>query len=193
MAFEEPVELDTDVVFSLGGVDKKTGKKNPTQVEGYFLGSKEIPDKYAKSGKGYLHIFLTPNGNVGVFGKTDLNRKMMTVDPGTMTRVTYTGTLPTKYGPMAKFKREIDKDRTIPVDVRSAPQPDAEAYNQNTSYAEPDAEELSEIDVDDDEVPTDVVELPRATKHTAAAISSSSAAAQKARVEALLSKGKKTA
>lgn len=116
MAFTEVQDLGCDTAISLGGRDKKTGKPNPTTLTGYFLGTREIASKFSASGKAKMHVFQTPKGNVGVFGKTDLDRKMSEVQAGVMVRVTQNGSVPTNKGnDMLKFKVEVDADNSIVV------------------------------------------------------------------------------
>lgn len=115
MAFKEVTDLNADVVISLGGTNKKTGKKNPINIEGYYLGRREVEDRKKKSGVGYIYFFQTPKGNVGVWGKTDLDRKMLTAKTGTMMRITSTGTRPTPNGDMYIYRVEVDSENTIEV------------------------------------------------------------------------------
>lgn len=117
MAFKEVLNLDADTTVSLGGVDKKSGKPNPKTVEGYFIGTKKIPSKKAKDGFSRLHILQTAKGNVGVWGKTNLDQKMLTVAPGVMIRVTQSGKQQTPNGEMYLFKVEHDTDNTIEVSL----------------------------------------------------------------------------
>lgn len=112
MAFKELVSLDTDVTTALGGTDRKTGKKNPTSAEGFYLGSKKVE---GKKGESSLHVFQTPKGNLGIWGKTDMDQKLKTVTPGTMTRVTFEKMVPTKNGDMYKYRVEVDAEHTIDV------------------------------------------------------------------------------
>lgn len=115
MAFTEINGLDADVTVALGGTNKQTGKLNPKQIEGYYLGKREVADKKKKSGVSYIYYFQTPKGNVGVWGKTDLDKKMAAAVPGVMLRVTSTGTRPTPNGDMYTFKVEADADNTVDV------------------------------------------------------------------------------
>jgi len=115
MAFKTVSALDADTTISLGGMNKKTGKKNPTQVEGYYLGKKEVDSPKAKTGKAYLYIFQTSAGNVGVWGKTNLDRKMSQAVVGQMTRVSQSGTQETKNGPMYLYSVTQDDENTIEV------------------------------------------------------------------------------
>lgn len=115
MGFQEIVSLEADVTTALGGRNKQTGKENPRSAEGYFLGSKKVESRKAKSGFAYLHILQTSRGNLGVWGKTDMDRKLSGVAPGTMIRITHTGMQPTPNGEMYKFKVEVDSSNTIDV------------------------------------------------------------------------------
>lgn len=115
MGFTEVQSLDADNTTAIGGVNKKTGKKNPLTAEGYYLGSRKVESRKAKSGYAYLHILQTPKGNLGVWGKTDMDRKLTTVAPGTMVRITHTGMQATPNGDMYKFKVEVDSSNSIEV------------------------------------------------------------------------------
>ena len=121
MGFTEVQDLGCDVAITLGGINKKTNKKNPTQIEGYFLGSRDIASKFSKTGFAKMHVLQTPDGNVGVYGKTDLDRKMLSVAPGVCVRVTQSGSVPTNKGnDMLKFKVEVDAENTIDVNLVTA-------------------------------------------------------------------------
>lgn len=191
MAFKTVTDLNADTTISIGGVNKKTGKKNPTSIEGYLLGSREVPDRKKKSGVSFIHVFQTAQGNVGVWGKTDMDRKIGAVSPGTMTRVSFDRMVPTPNGDMYKYKIEFDEDNTVEVpgtpgiavprsSVRAASSDDVAAYegsadDQHSSYSQ-DEENLDQEEEDEDE---DALQ--------AAALA---AAERRAKVEALLGKGK---
>lgn len=115
MAFKQVADLDADRTTSIGGADRKTGKKNPTQVEGYYLGAKKVTSPKSKTGFAQLHIFQTSAGNLGVWGKTDMDRKLANATPGAMTRVSFDRMLPTPNGEMYKYKVEIDEDNAVEV------------------------------------------------------------------------------
>lgn len=115
MPFQEVTDLSPDNTIALGGTNRKTGKKNATQVEGYYLGSRKVEDRKKKSGFSYIHVFQTANGTVGVWGKTDLDRKILGVPAGTMTRASFDRMVPTPNGDMYKFKVAVDKDNVIEV------------------------------------------------------------------------------
>ena len=128
MAFQEVTDLSADVTVSLGGINKKTNKPNPTKVEGYYLGSKKVEDRKKKSGFSYIYFLQTPKGNLGVWGKTDLDRKMLSVTPGHMVCITQEGSVPTPNGDMYKFKVQFDPDNTIEVVSQSSADVQPEGY-----------------------------------------------------------------
>jgi len=115
MAFKNINDLSTDTTISLGGFNKKLRKDNPTSIEGYFLGSRQIPDTKKKSGISYIHVFQTANGNVGVWGKTDMDRKLTSATPGVMTRVSFDKMVATTNGEMYKYIVAVDEENTIEV------------------------------------------------------------------------------
>ena len=116
MSFKEVTTLDADVTIRLGGVDKKTGKPNPQSAEGYYLGTRKVTSPKSKSGFASLHFLLTPNGNRAIWGKTDMDRKFSSVQPGTMVRISFDKMVPTPNGDMYKYKLEQDATNNIEVD-----------------------------------------------------------------------------
>lgn len=119
MAFEQIQSLDADTIISLGGENRKTRKKNQTQVEGYYLGKRMVKSPKSKTGLAAIHFFQTQKGNLGVWGKTDSDRKLSSVDPGTMVRITFNGLKATPNGDMYTYKVEQDKDNRIAVETAS--------------------------------------------------------------------------
>lgn len=175
MAFKEVQSLDAEITTALGGKNKKTGKANPTKAEGYYLGSRKVESKKAKSGFAYIHFLQTPNGNLGIWGKTDLDRKLTAVTPGSMVRVTQSGMASTPNGDMYKFKVEIDSDNTIEVTAQASddtPSSEGEETEDDNYYDASAEDEEQEVEVE-------------AVQTTAL-----SASQRKAKVEALL-KGKR--
>lgn len=113
--FKEVEDFTGAETIRLGGRDKKTGKANPTKVEGYYLGTKKgIKSRFGDS---QLHFFQTTAGIVGVWGKTDLDRKIASAQAGQLTRVEYTGkTVPSKKGnDMVIFKVSLHPSDFIEV------------------------------------------------------------------------------
>jgi len=174
MGFTEVSSLDAEVTIALGKINKKTGKAYPKQAEGYYLGSRTVENK---RGESKIHFLKTDKGNLGVWGTTDLDRKLSSVGAGTMVRITSTGTKPTPNGDMYTYKVEQDKTNTIEVEA-AAP---AYANDEDTGYDEgtddTESEDYSSDDTDEDAV------------QAAALAAAERAAANKAKVEALL-KGK---
>lgn len=144
MAFKQVTDLSTDTMISLGGFNKKTGKNNPTSVEGYFLGSRKVASPKSKTGLAFIYAFQTSKGNIGVWGKTDLDRKMEGVLPGQMVRASFDKMVPTTNGEMYKFKVEVDAENTIEVST-AAPQQTVEdnfepEYSANSEESNDDYE-----------------------------------------------------
>lgn len=126
MAYKQVDALDADFTYSLGKLNKKTGKTDPKQAEGFYLGKREVEG--GKFGKSTLHFLKTPKGNLGVWGGGDMNKKLAGVVPGTMVRITSAGKRPTPKGDMNVFTVEIDTDNTIEV-VGAAPQEASGGYD----------------------------------------------------------------
>lgn len=157
MAFKTLVSLDTDKVIGIDGkIDKKTRVKNPTSIEGYFLGSKKIDSPKDKRGFSYIHIFQTPEGNTGVWGKTDLDYKMKQVTAGTMVRASFDRMLATKNGDMYKFRVQVDEDNTVDVSGLSEGNQGVSADNAS------EVEDYEAEEVDDEDTYTPPVEVARA-------------------------------
>ena len=171
MGFKEVQSLDADVTIALGGTNKKTGKANPTKAEGYYLGSRIVEDRKKKSGKSYIYILQTPKGNLGVWGKTDLDRKMVSVTPGEMIRMSVNGTRSTPNGDMYVFKVEHDPENTIEV----LPQ-GASALNSGAGFDDSAASEGFGDEAGEDEE----------TAYVPPQVSQASAADRKAKIDALL-------
>lgn len=189
MAFTEVMDLDCDVTTALGGRNKKTGKANPTNVEGYYLGSKTVESPRSKSGKAQLHILQTATGNLGVWGKTDLDRKMLSVSPGAMIRITQSGTVPTPNGDMYKFKVEVDSENTI--EVALPPAVIAEESEEYVAAATTDdGYEEAAVDEEDEETLDEVAPARAVAPKKAVATPD---AARQAKVKALLSGNRKAA
>lgn len=177
MGFKEVASLDADVTVALGKKDPN-GKPYPKQAEGYYLGSRTVQNK---RGESKLHFLQTSKGNLGIWGTTDLNRKVGQVPAGTMVRITSTGTKPTPNGDMYTYKVEQDDTNTIPVELSTATggsvitEDELEESTGSSGYG----------DDDDDEVDGD------GGYETPVPMAASSADERKAKVEALLGKGKR--
>ena len=174
MAFKSVIDVEGNPI-RLGGTDK-SGKPNPKTITGYYIGSKGVSTKY---GPATIHVFQTKDGEVPVWGKTDMDRKLKTITPGFLTRVTFTGTVPSKKGnDMWKYNVEADAENTIEV---AAVTPSAEEEH----YAE-DLDE--EQDVDAEEAPLD--EIPVARPKAPAKVATTPSLERQQQVQNLL-KGRK--
>ncbi len=179
MAFKSVSDLSSDITISLGGTNRKTGKKNPTSIEGYYLGKRIVADTKKKTGESFLYFFQTPKGNIGVWGKTDLDRKLSSVAVGTMVRASFDKMVPTPNGEMYKFLVEIDEDNTIEVtgSAQAAPPAysDADEDQANDGYGG------TAVGVDEEEEDEDAMQAMALAK-----------AEKVAKVQALLGKNKTT-
>lgn len=179
MAFKEVSDLNADVTISLGGTNRKTGKKNPTEVEGYYLGRREVTDTKKKTGKSWIYFFQTPKGNLGVWGKTDIDRKMDSAVVGNMVKIAFDRMVATPNGEMYKYKVFQDDTNTIEVTAsqgRSASTEDDEDLTQGYATA------------DDEEEDSYTAYAPTANMAKVAAGATLSAADRKAKVQELLKK-----
>lgn len=140
MAFKQVTDLSADKTISLGGYNKKLKKDNPTSVEGYYLGSRTVADKKKKDGLSYIYFLQTSEGNVGVWGKTDIDRKMRTVTPGVLVRLSFSHMVDTPNGEMYKYKVEFDESDVIEVSQ--------ETENTGSSETSDDSEESTDDDTE---------------------------------------------
>jgi hypothetical protein len=178
MAFKETNGAESDTSISLGGLNKKTNKPNPTSIEGYYIGSKQIKSDRAKSGFTALYVFQNENGNVGVWGKTDLDKRMVGVKEGVMTRVTFTGMkkIPGK-NDMYSYKVEVDESNTLENGSVENDVPN--------SFDSEDASQ-DETDLDSDGEAYDTA--PYSATHAPKQATATPDAARQAKVQALLAK-----
>lgn len=183
MAFKEIVSLDADVTTAIGGSNRQSGKTNPKSVEGYYLGTKQVESRKSKNGVASLHVLQTATGNLGVWGKTDMDRKMASVPAGAMIRITHTGMQPTPNGEMYKYKVEVDPSNTVDVSSlqTSSESQESEAEEAVTGFSEEPQEEEEEA--------LDEVSPARVAATTPAARTAS--AAQQDRVRAMLNSARK--
>lgn len=178
MGFKTVQSLDADTTIALGKKDKKTGQADPNSVEGYYLGKRVTTG--GKYGDSTLHFFQTKTGNVGVWGATDLDRKLSTVPAGTMVRATRAGTIPTKNGDMKSYKVEVDDENSIEVNISASSAAEDNDTETGTGFGDT-GSDYENNDSDD-------------TANEAEQAALEAAAARKAKVDALLrgNKGSKT-
>jgi hypothetical protein len=189
MAFKEVSNLDADVTVAIGGINKKTNKANPTKLEGYYIGSKTVQSAKSKTGTAQIHILQTPTGNVGVWGKTSLDQKMLAVTKGSMIRISFAGMqkVPGK-NDMYKYKVEEDTENSIEVVEEAGANLGDQSYEDDVELAAYDPD-LEETPLDEDEAQLD--ETPPARPTRSAQQAPTPDAARAAKVQALLNnKGK---
>ena len=185
MAFKEVSSLDADTTIALGGMNKKTGKPNPTKIEGYFIGSKDVETDF---GPAKLHVFQTDKGNVGVWGKTDLNRKLASAPEGAMVRATQNGTVKVPgRNPMYKYKVEVDTENTIEVASATETPTDYADENESNFPSQEVDDYYEETEVDSEE---DLLDEVAPTRPVAAKKAAVPDAARQAKVNALLNRGR---
>lgn len=178
MGFKEVASLDADRTIAIGKKDKQ-GKPYPKSAEGYYLGKRKVSNK---RGESTLHFLRDEDGNLGVWGTTDLNRKLEGVEgTGAKVRITFTGKKATPNGDMYVYKVEVDEDDQI--DVSGISTGDA-GVSEDTGDDETDGETESEETADEEEAPA-----PRVAKTTGGGLAAD-AAARKARVDSILAKGR---
>lgn len=146
MGFKKLESLEAETTISLGGYNKKQKKENPTSIEGYYLGSKQVDDSKNADKKNNIYYLKTAKGNVAVWGKTDMDRKMSGAKVGVMTRISHTGMKATKNGEMYVYTVEVDEDNTIEVDTAPAPTRQASSSYDDGDDTGPSLDEDDEID-----------------------------------------------
>lgn len=181
MAYEV---LDDVTSVKLGGTDKKTGKKNPTQLEGYYLRKETRPNKFNPEKPQNFYVFMTSSGQIGTYSTAGIDREMKKATIGVMTLLKDTGeVLDTGKGnPMRVFQVAQDKSNVL----------DAESLASSNIVPEEDYEgqqdELSEIDAEDDEA---VEEMPAPRPVAPKVPAKTPSSEQQAKIQALLNKNRK--
>jgi hypothetical protein len=185
MAFQEAQDLGCETTIRLGGTDKKTGKNNPKTAEGFYVGSRRVTTKFGPS---WVHVLQTSKGNVGIWGKTDLDSKLLAITKGTMVRLTYTHSVPSNKGnDLMKYKVEFDKDNTIEVADGAPASSESEGGDYESAFSGGDDGETDEALEEESAPDEQPVHRPQPPKAAAKVPN----AAQQARVQALLNGGKR--
>jgi len=148
MAFKKVVDLNADITITLGGVNNKTGKPNPKMIEGYYLGNRKVPDPKKKSGFSFIYVFKTHKGNVGVWGRTDLEKKMLDATRGVMTRVTQIGMRKTAHNDMYVYEIEVDSENVL--DIEALPTTSSAAYAETSESYGNSTDDLDDTLTEDD-------------------------------------------
>jgi len=184
MAFNDYSSPKPDSWVTVGGVTRE-GVKNPSSLEGYYMGTISEPSSFDKNKLKHTHLIQTAKGIAGVNGSSNLNFKMKDsennllkrgISPiGVKLRIEFVGTKPSSKGNPTKLYKVTfdvsDINEAIASGVVTAPVEEYASNEEDESYTS------AEVDTADDE--DDALQ-------TAAL----AAAERKAKVEALLAKGK---
>lgn len=157
MAYEKKIDAQASTTIKLGG------DGNPTSIEGYYLTSKDTPD--SGYGPGKLHIFMTKEGNVGVWGKTNINRLLTDDLKGKMCLLTFTGMGPKRKGRNPAYEYELQFDRSNTVDVTHLAAAVVDDGESDEEYVANTPTSYEDVDSDDD---TPVVTSKAAVPNAAA-------------------------
>jgi len=130
MSYQELGEVE---VVVLGGMNKSTGKKNPTELEGYLQRVEKRPNKFNPDKPQNFYVFLTEHGEKGIYAKAGINRVLRNAVYGAMTKLVATDELldTGKGNPMKVFKAYQDKTNTIDVSA-SAQVSDSGSYEETS-------------------------------------------------------------
>ncbi len=149
MALKAVPNFSSNIEVKIGGVDKKTGKPNPTSVKGYYLSTSVNPN--GKYGVSKSHFLQTPRGVELIWGKKNMDKQIeQYAKPGMMIEINYTGMRDTPKGAMHTFELKVDEDDTIDVVLPRTNSAQADTANGGTdeedNYENDDAEEETSDD-----------------------------------------------
>lgn len=189
MAYELLGDVETVV---LGGLNKQTNKRNPTELEGYFLRVEQRPNKFNKDKPQNYYVFKTKTGDKGLYGKAGIDREMKKAKLGAMTKVVFTGEKLDlgKGNPMLVFK--VYQDRTNAIEVDETPTESsitsAAATEEDTStgWSDVDDEPTEEALFDDEGAEDEIA--PPMPKRPTRPVASAPSAERQAKLQALLNK-----
>ncbi len=190
MAYEK---LEQIKAVKVGGVDEKTRRPHPTELEGYFVNVEKRPNKMKPGTTQNFYIFLTAEGLRGVYGKAGIDQALKPARKGVMTKLVSTGKTLDVGKPRPMDLYEAFSDKTNVVDLSQVDYaPGAEIAEEGsedvgeTQYAD----SYEETPLDTEEAPVDELPPVRATRPATPAQAPS--AARQAQVQALLNKGRAT-
>lgn len=167
----------------LGGKDKTTGKKNPTELVGYFIRTEQRENRFNKDKPQNYYVLQTKEGEVGIYGKAGLDREMKKAYLGRLTHIVNTGeTLDVGKGnPMTVYKVGQDRNDSIELPETSSNSSVEAAVNLGNNI-----ESNEEQDFDGDEEDTQEA-LPPPPQKPSRPLSVTNAE-RAARVQAVLNK-----
>lgn len=126
---------DISKYVTVGGSTRE-GVKNPTEIEGYYLGRTESPDNFNPGKTKTTYMLRTAKGDVGVNGSANLNIKMTDSEKAlqaagesalnSFVKITFVGTQPSKKGnPTKLYQVQFDAEDTLPANM-VAEEPEAD-------------------------------------------------------------------
>lgn len=167
--------------IAIAGKDKN-GVNNPTEFEGRYLATVREKSAFSKAPDGCTnkHVFQTPEGNVGVWGRGYLDTEMKKATVGMMIRIVFDGMAKALPGKAPGYKFDVRGDKNNVVDVSHLLTTSDPVYNTSPGTVYED-----DTDEDNDENP-DAYEAvaPRATPPRTAA--QTPTAESQARTKAIL-------
>lgn len=186
MAIKRVLDLDADTVIKFGSRGENALPKG-SKFEGYYIGSKTVQSKLGPS---TLHVFQTPQGNVGIWGSAQLNIKLSGLN-GFMTYIKFVKETPVPKGTMKVFDVQYDDENTIEVEGVTV------NFNANTGADESTEEEYADEEIETaEELAVEEEQAPPPAKAASASkapvsrpsVSAASSAKQRATVNQLLGK-----
>lgn len=145
MAFEKLVSLRADRCIKIGGENTSTGKPNPAEIEGFYLGFLE---KEGDRGKYNLYLIKTPSETVGVYSTAYLINEMLMAKAGLLTKITFKGLRKVSNGTMYVYDVQQDPSQTIKV-----PEPVRATKDENNYVAQMSEESYNDDNEDYDPPP----------------------------------------
>jgi hypothetical protein len=135
MARKQVVVTDFNRFVKIGGLNDD-GTPRETKFAGYLMGYEKRAGKYLSEDgtpkTQNLYRFQTPEGEVGMYGSTDLDKQLTTIPPGSMVWIEYKGKKPTKSGrKMDSYLVEFDDDNRVPLENNVVNTDDSEDTDYN--------------------------------------------------------------
>lgn len=146
------------------------------EFAGYYLGFRNVTSDY---GTHKLHVFNTPEGNIGAWGSTKLDELLSKVTAGAMTYITYQGKVKLS-GARTMKKYAVDFDDELTIDISTV----AGASDAAESAAD-EIDSDTEYEASDD---SDAPAIAPAARSSAKAGNANVTQAHVSKVDSLLSK-----
>lgn len=161
MGYEKVSSVAT---VKLSGVNKLTGKKNPTTLEGYYVRWEPRPNSFNPDKPQKFYVFLTSEGEVGVYGTAGIDFEMKKCKIGQMTKLVNTGKeKPSKLGQPTKiYEAYQDKANTITQEEIDLLNPESYLPSEEASATSAEQDDEEEDTLEGDTVSLDEITTPPA-------------------------------